>query len=313
LQPLFKKSEIAIKILIFLSLVISAGCMHAKLQDQNSGSSSAGTASVAEKLSPDSSSSTSHINSDDRSKELLFPEHLRKASVILVGETHYYTPIESYDYLLRGFRNEKNFCLAVEFPKSPKPFSLSLLDLSARIESYKKAKRDEHDIQRMEQALRTYKKIYQEARAYGMRVYGIDDEDHYDSELNVEERNEEMAKNIITLISNAGCKRVLAIVGKAHLTMGIFRKATIKGLLTAKALDNVTVNLQMTNEGAVPYAYQAFELSGVESPQGNFKWIENVSMRKMVRVLPHIENDLTVWQEFDWTLLIPENIPAQKF
>jgi hypothetical protein len=95
--------------------------------------------------------------------------------------------------------------------------------------------------------------------------------------------------------------------------MGIFLKATIKGLLTAKALDNVTVNLQMTNEGAVPYAYQAFELSGVESPQGNFKWIENVSMRKMVRVLPHIENDLTVWQEFDWTLLIPENIPAQKF
>jgi hypothetical protein len=240
------------------------------------------------------------------------PDGLKKTSVILVGETHYYTPPESYDYLLKTFVSGPKFCLAVEFPKSQGSFDVSLAELKKQIGIAKAKKREADDIRRMENVYRAYQKIYLMAQRLHVSVYGIDNKDHYASNLDVEQRNEEMSKNISDLLYNGQCERIMAILGKAHLTFGLGRKATVKSLLLAKEVAGLSVNLQMTNEDGVPYPYQSFENSGFEAPKGEFRWIENVSVQKMVRVLPHIENDLSVWQECDWTLLIPETFRPQS-
>lgn len=244
--------------------------------------------------------------------KLMLPRALESSTVILLGETHYYTPFEAYEFILNLAASRPRLCLAVEFPSGSTSFEPSLKELRRRAVAVKKSGKLE-DNKRINRVLHTYEKLLKVSQSYNIRIFGVDHPKHYLTQMDVEQRNKAMAKNISDLIKSGECLHVLAILGKAHLTLGSFRNSTVKMLLGNEGVDSASVNLQMTNETDVPKDYQSFSLSGLVAPQSEFEWIENKSLPKMIRVLPYIKNDFSVWQEFDLTLLVPANFSPQSF
>ncbi|MCC2678019.1 MAG: hypothetical protein K0R29_595 [Pseudobdellovibrio sp.] len=257
--------------------------------------------------SPKVSSSDSSVETNAENLSPV-PAVLKTIPVILVGETHYYTPFGAYEYLLNKVVAEENTCIGVEIPYEAGDFSLSLKKLRARSAVVK----SNEDKERISRVAETYSKLAELARAKNFKVIGIDDKNHYVSELNVEQRNKAMAENMARLLKSKTCSRIIAILGKAHLTMGSQRASTVKLLLGQAGIESLAVNLQITTEAGMPEEYQSFEASGLQGPI-EFEWVLNKSLPKMVRVLPNIKNDVSVWQEFDWTLLIPIIFRAEKF
>jgi len=253
---------------------------------------------------PGVDASTAESNEENLSP---VPPSVRRAPVILVGETHYYTPFGAYEYLFNKVVTEEYSCVGVEFPYENSDFSASLRKLQTRGAAAKKAE----DKERIKRVAETYGKLADLARAKNFRIFGVDDKNHYVSELNVEQRNKSIAENISRLLKSKTCSHLVVILGKAHLTMGSQRASTVKLLLGRVGVESVSVNLQMTSEAGLPEEYQSFESSGLKGPM-EFEWVANKSLPNMVRVLPNIKNDLTVWQEFDWTLLIPIIFRAEK-
>jgi len=254
---------------------------------------------------PDQESSAAETNAENLSP---VPPALRNVPVILVGETHHYTPFGAYEYLLNKVVTEENSCIGVEFPYESGDFSASLKKLRTRTAVVK----SKEDKDRISHVAGTYEKLADLARAKKFRIFGVDDKNHYAAGLNVEQRNKSMAENIGKLLKAKTCSRLIVITGKAHLTLGSQRASTVKLLLGQAGIESLSVNLQMTSEAGVPEEYQSFEDSGLQGPV-EFEWVVNKSLPKMVRVLPNIKNDMSVWQEFDWTLLIPIIFRAEKF
>ncbi len=238
------------------------------------------------------------------------PAVLAKASVILVGETHYYTPFESYEYLLSAVAPVAQLCVAVELPVSSGTFENTLQNLRKRESEVKKQNGSGEAVRRTHRVLETYTRFSEMSTQLQIKIYGVDDAHHYKSALDVESRSRSMARNILQLLKSGQCGRVMAILGKAHLTFGSQRKLTVKGLLTEARVDSVSVNLQMTNEENVPGVYQSFKGSGLSASPTDYEWLENKLVKRMIRLLPNLHGDNSVWQEFDYTLLLPYNLKA---
>lgn len=235
------------------------------------------------------------------------PASVQKETVLLIGETHYFTPFGAYEYIFNKVVTDEGVCIGVEFPYEPGDFSNSIKKLKTRISAVK----NQEEKARIKRVTETYEKLLVMAQAKRLKLVGIDDKNHYLSELNAEQRSKAMAENITRLMSSKSCTRIVAILGKAHLTLGSSRKSNVKLLLGQAGIPSTSVNLQMTNEAGVPDEYQSFEASGLQAPV-EFEWVENKTLQKMTRVLPNIQNDLSVWQEFDWTLLIPLIFKSEK-
>ena len=87
------------------------------------------------------------------------PPRLHSASVILVGEIHYYTPFVSYEFLIRAVSADSRPCLAVELPQAKLQFDNSLAALKKRYEEMKRTQVNGESLKRVKRVLETYSKI----------------------------------------------------------------------------------------------------------------------------------------------------------
>ena len=291
--------------LVLISTVLSVflGCQSPKDHDfssQNPPSNQIISASTNERI-PEKGGDL-HAAKGPRS----FPSSLRAVPVVLIGEMHYFTPIESYEYLLSDFSKSPSgaVCMAVEFPKRTFSFEESLEELRTRAVTVRKS--NSEAAKKMDRAFSVYSQINEIAKRNHIKVFGVENSDYYKLDLSVDERNKTIATNIEELIKKNICAKVLGIFGKSHLTLGLERKSTIKSLLGATGVSALTVNLQMTNEETIDPSYKSFAESKVsEASLDDFIWLHNQEISHIVRVLPFLPGEISVWQEFDYTLLLP--------
>lgn len=242
------------------------------------------------------------------------PSELNSVHVVLIGEMHYYTPLIAYTYLLEKIsaaniaENKASLCLAVEFASSDRSFEANLAWLMKRAQRIRKgAGPKSEDALKIDMAVESYRKIYDIARKHNFKVIAVDHPDFFRKPLDVDQRNVSISQNIAELLKKKLCSRVLGIFGKAHHTLGSHGKNTIKGLLLDKRISSFSVNLQMTNEETIVPEYKAFAESGQKASETEFIWLRNSEIKEFVKVVPNIKGDISTWQEFDYTLLIPSS------
>ena len=237
-------------------------------------------------------------------------------NVTLVGEIHFWTPVKSYEYLLKKFASlhKGRNCLAVEFPESEASFETNLEEFKKRAvmirenpSPYSMAEA-EPIARNFEMVASYYGEINSSAVSNGFRVIAVEHFNKYNEDLDIDERNQAIANNITKALNESACDNILGIFGKVHLSLGMWRTTTIQNLLQAKGVLSTTINLQMTNEEHLDTSMRSFEKSGLTVSGENFLWIKNSNNGTRIMLFPNIPNEGSTWSDFDFTLLIPSSL-----
>lgn len=235
-------------------------------------------------------------------------QSIRQSQVVIAGDVHFLTEFKAIAKLVQEFQKQhsKNSCVAFELPAreyDTDTFMNNIVDIVTESEASKDFKTDS-DLQNYVETLKRlhiyYFPIVHYATQLNMKVKSVDHKDKW-GPMAMDLRNQAINENIQKLLLTKECESVLLVIGKAHLSSdaGQFR---IQNLLKSDKFKVTSINLQMTQESAIPEDARSWEVcEGTKLKKvTDYSAIANSSLTGQ----PVLTGN-TLWKDFDFTLLIP--------
>lgn len=244
------------------------------------------------------------------------PNELKAAPVILIGEVHYLTPLEAVGSLVDGFSksHQNDVCLALELRPDFPTVDEHLGDMTSRLENLRKIPNPDLTAQKFTSVFSDvtsyYVPINNLAKTLQMKVFAADNPNFNAS---IDERNKYIADFIEKLLSSGQCSAVLGMFGKAHLSKGMMRATNIRDLIRQNNVQAISVNMQMTNEQNTIQEARSFDLDcNPQKTISNFTWVQNAKLRLDPKLFPHIDGEGSTYSQFDYSILVPSNLPPRS-
>ena len=260
-----------------------------------------------------------------------FKKAIQGSPIVLVGDEHFYTSIESMKGLIAYFSQTRGnkACIAFEFPKTNDDAQTSLNGILSNFdkiitdaprqlaepghsaEELAEAKKNLQGIIKNRRNLSAYYgPLLTEARARGLNSKAVDDPRNGTEDLTLEQRNISIAQNIETLLRDKTCSSVLMFVGKAHLAESIYNKKSNRPESLAyffnkfsKRYSATTINLQMTHE-TVPAAGKAWNQCTAPKLEKPIIFPSMVVIADDSSIMPADPSSPSM-RDYDFTILLP--------
>jgi hypothetical protein len=247
--------------------------------------------------------------SQESYKKGLFSQAIAESDVVLVGEIHLYSDIQSRLEIIRKFKQAKGpgACVAFEWPKQPNGLK-GTLELFRNMAAEDRKIGGKHLVraENIERMINYYKPMGDLAVSLRMKAITIDDKDRFEKDLSIDDRNKSMSENIATSIKSKECTAVLVFVGKNHMTENPDSNTKLQELVKAKTLRTIAVNLQMMQEGDVPTDARSWaECPSPKLPNKNFGIFLNADLPGNPHLYSISGPELAKWKDFDFTFVSP--------
>lgn len=249
-----------------------------------------------------------------------FTKSIETSAVNIVGEIHFFTELQARLELIKKFNSiaKGKKCVAYEWAKKEYDFIEFMNRIKQSINGIKesafaaenpqiKAADIQHLVPIFEQIYDYYWPMAELTQVLGMKAVMVDHKDHnFTSAKSMDERNSGMAENLYTLLKNQDCDSILFFVGKAHLARNTDSTTRVQDLVRAKNISVNTISLQMTRE-SLPLVIRSWTIcQNLNSIKLNdYAFIKNSELTDDHVLFPYMQNELTTWKDFDFTLLAP--------
>lgn len=243
--------------------------------------------------------------SPNESKNLI--SSIAKSSVIIAGETHLYTDLNTRIELMnmvKKIKGNKNTCVALELPNHPIGSVAFLSDLK---ETAVKTRSDGNIYQANTQddLINYYESMMNYAISIGLKVKPVDHPKSWIDYLSNDIRDQAMVSNIIEALQTQDCETVLFFVGKAHETKSTGYSPALSQLFKAKEVTTTSVNLQMTYEDLMPIQIRTWFICPDTANQIQKSIvIESNQIPEDLQIAPYSGEKMR-FADFDYTWIIP--------
>ena len=244
--------------------------------------------------------------------EANFNKALELSQVVIVGEHHHdFTKATARIDLLKQFSKHSNEpkCLALEIPKS-KDFPTLLKRLEelhkkfsndAKIVKDAKSKKELDALHALVEELSF---LNTEAVKLNIKVYGVDTWDNWDKDVAMKIRNQEMTKNLQSLLTNRECKSILFFTGKSHLA-NTKEYEGVPSLLHKSRIKTLSINLQMTDEKEDKILKSWNVCNSDRKKITDYIVFSNSLIENDIVLYPNDPSPSNRWKDYDFTVLVP--------
>lgn len=228
---------------------------------------------------------------------------LHRSEILVAGEAHLHTSLKAREEIVRLFKEVKGSraCIALELPNEALGLDGLFNLLKSRVEEFRNTGQFDR-IDPIELFLQYYTPMVSYPRSLGLKVFPVDHQDSFTTDLSLEIRNNAMVTSISELLQNKTCSAILLFVGKAHETHSPNYPKAISELLRKRSHSVVTLNMQMTHELSLPSNGRTWNTCGAPYLNQSVV-ISDQNLLSDIRLMPDSQEEVK-FSDFDYTWLL---------